>query len=197
MNRPGHLEHVGQPGVAHPRPPESQQGEHTPGEALPGDVVQHQVGDLRHRKHERQVEEQLQVAHRPPLRLLGYVGVGLAAGRSAGGVAVVDRHRRPAVMGDPPIRRTSGDVWLIALWVEGVLGPPTPERSHHREPVRGAGPWIHCTSPACRCRTGACFSRRSLRRRGTPASEADVTNFRGGIRPVSTSRAGIPESPAR
>src|SRR6185312_2963086 len=70
----------------------------TAAESLPRDVTEHQVGDLRHRVHEREVEEQLQVAHRPPIRLPRFVGVGLAAGRSPGGVAVIDRHRRPVLM---------------------------------------------------------------------------------------------------
>jgi hypothetical protein len=52
----------------------------TPAEALPGDVMEHQVGDLRHRENECEVEEQLQVAHRPLIWFLRLAVVAVAAG---------------------------------------------------------------------------------------------------------------------
>jgi hypothetical protein len=54
------LERVRQPDVAHPGPPDRQERK-AAAERQPADVVQHQLGDLRHREDEHEVEKQLQV----------------------------------------------------------------------------------------------------------------------------------------
>ena len=63
------LERVGEPGVARPRPPDRREGEETAPESPPGEVVRHELGDLREGEHHDEIEEELQRGD--PLLALG------------------------------------------------------------------------------------------------------------------------------
>jgi hypothetical protein len=81
------LDDAGQPGVAHPCPPQRAEHEHALGHAGPGRLVGHQRRALGDGEHEDEVEEQLQ--RRDPLLLAQHRAHAMGGGGSDGGHVVI------------------------------------------------------------------------------------------------------------